>query len=186
MTLTWAAMSERAVVKLASRNPDGARPSSRQPSATNRTTIYAAVLAATHPRTDAYNAEARVFCNRLVVMTAAVLIAAGTLLLLQWRAPHVEIMSLAEHSGHGRWLVLLIVMSFGGAHDVADPDLPEQHLSARRCLETLQRVRRVTRADELEKYSGLFAAASGRSDSNWGISAYAFRVTVWSPNSSAR
>lgn len=29
-------------------------------------------------------------------------------------------------------------------HDVRDPDLADQHLSARRCLETLQRVRRVT------------------------------------------
>jgi hypothetical protein len=30
------------------------------------------------------------------------------------------------------------------AHDVRDPDLPDQHLSARRCLDTLQRVRRIT------------------------------------------
>jgi hypothetical protein len=29
-------------------------------------------------------------------------------------------------------------------HDVTDPDLPDQHLSARRCLDTLQRVRRIT------------------------------------------
>ena len=30
------------------------------------------------------------------------------------------------------------------AADVADPDLPDQHLSARRCLDALQRVRRIT------------------------------------------
>ncbi len=41
-------------------------------------------------------------------------------------------------------VVEALITSDLAAHDVRDPDLADQHLSARRCLDTLQRVRRIT------------------------------------------